>query len=133
LIENTLTYNKTIKKHRINILAGYTTQKNKASNINLNASPYSNDLIETINGAQAVSSWGESVDEWSIISYLGRINYAFNDKYLLTASMRSDGSSRFGINKRFATFPSIAGAWRISDEAFLKNNILISSLKLRTS
>jgi TonB-linked SusC/RagA family outer membrane protein len=133
LIENTLTYNKTIKKHRINILTGYTTQKNKASNINLNASPYSNDLIETINGAQAVSSWGESVDEWSIISYLGRINYAFNDKYLLTASMRSDGSSRFGINNRYATFPSIAGAWRISDEAFLKNSKLISSLKLRTS
>ncbi|SOE21024.1 TonB-linked outer membrane protein, SusC/RagA family [Spirosomataceae bacterium TFI 002] len=133
LIENTLTYNKTINKHRFNVLAGYTTQKNTESSISLSASPYSNDLIETINGAQAINSWGESANEWSIISYLGRINYAFNDRYLLTVSMRSDGSSRFGVNNRYATFPSVAGAWRISDEPFLKDNPLINSLKIRTS
>ncbi|MEZ4902191.1 MAG: TonB-dependent receptor [Spirosomataceae bacterium] len=76
---------------------------------------------------------GEGVEEWSIISYLGRVNYSFNDKYLLTATFRSDGSSRFGINNRYATFPSVAAAWRLSDEPFLKNNKVISSLKLRAS
>jgi TonB-dependent starch-binding outer membrane protein SusC len=133
LIENTLTYNKAFGNHRINVLAGYTTQKNTGNSINLNASPYANDLIQTINAAQAISTWNENVNEWSIISYLGRINYNFQDKYLLTATIRSDGSSRFGANNRYATFPSIAGAWRVSKENFLANNEVISSLKLRAS
>lgn len=133
LIENTINYNKNFGKHRINALLGYTTQKNKTNTINLNASPYANDLIQTINAAQAVATWGEGVEEWSIISYLGRVNYSFNDKYLLTATFRSDGSSRFGINNRYATFPSVAAAWRLSDEPFLKNNKVINSLKLRAS
>ncbi len=133
LIENTLTYNKTIGKHYLNALLGYTTQKNIQNSINFNANPYSNDLIETINAAQAISTWGESRDAWSILSYLGRVNYSFNEKYLFTATFRSDGSSRFGANNRYATFPSVAGAWRISDEDFLKNNKFISNLKLRAS
>ena len=133
LIENTLTYNKTIGKHYLNALLGYTTQKNIQNSINFNANPYSNDLIETINAAQAISTWGESRDGWSILSYLGRVNYSFNEKYLFTATFRSDGSSRFGANNRYATFPSVAGAWRISDEDFLKNNKFISNLKLRAS
>ena len=112
---------------------GYTTQKSTGNSINLNASPYANDLIETINAAQAISTWNQNLNEWSIISYLGRINYGFQDKYLLTATIRSDGSSRFGSNKRFAAFPSIAGAWRVSEENFLKGNKTISSLKLRAS
>ncbi|MEZ4902192.1 MAG: hypothetical protein R2822_10765 [Spirosomataceae bacterium] len=58
LIENTLNYNKNFGKHRINALVGYTTQKNKTNTINLNASPYANDLIQTINAAQAVATWG---------------------------------------------------------------------------
>lgn len=133
LIENTITYNKTIGKHYLNALLGYTTQKNIANSLNLSANPYSNDLIETINAAQAISSWGEGRDAWSILSYLGRINYSFNEKYLFTATFRSDGSSRFGANNRYATFPSVAGAWRISDEDFLKNSKFISNLKLRAS
>ncbi|TDB67900.1 SusC/RagA family TonB-linked outer membrane protein [Arundinibacter roseus] len=133
LIENTITYNKAFGNHRINVLGGYTTQKSTGNSISLNASPYSNDLIETINAAQAISTWDQNVNEWSIISYLGRINYNFQDKYLLTATIRSDGSSRFGANNRYATFPSIAGAWRVSKERFLANSKAISSLKLRAS
>ena len=133
LIENTLTYNKAFGNHRINALAGYTTQKSTSNSLNIGASPYANDLIQTINAAQTISTWDQNINEWSIISYLGRINYGFQDKYLLTATIRSDGSSRFGANNRYATFPSIAGAWRVSEENFLKNNKTISSLKLRAS
>ncbi len=133
LTENTLTYSKQIKKHGFNLLLGFTAQKSVSNSINLEANPYSNDLIETINAAQAIRAWGEGVNEWSMISYLGRINYNFNQKYLLTATFRSDGSSRFGPKNRFAFFPSIAGAWRISEEDFLKNHTVINNIKLRLS
>ena len=134
LIENTLTYEKTFaKKHRINAMLGYTAQKSKSDHINLNADPYSNDLIQTINAAQAIKTWGQTIESWSMISYLGRVNYSFEDKYLLTATFRSDGSSRFGNKNRFASFPSVAVAWRVSEENFLKNNQCIDNLKLRLS
>lgn len=133
LIENTLNYNKSIGRHRINAVVGYTTQRSNTSGLNLNASPYSNDLIQTINAAQAVSSWGENAQEWSLISYLGRANYSFADKYLVTATLRTDGSSRFGLKNRYAAFPSFGVAWRISEEDFLKNSKIISSLKWRAS
>lgn len=134
LIENTLAYEKTFaKKHRLNAMLGYTAQRSKNDLISLDADPYANDLIHTINAAQAIKSWGQTIDEWSMISYLGRINYSFEDRYLLTATFRSDGSSRFGEKNRFASFPSIAAAWRISEEKFLKHNPIIDNLKVRLS
>lgn len=133
LIENTLNYEKSIGKHRVNALAGYTTQKSTSKGINLNADPYANDLLQTINAAQAIKSWGESDNQWSMISYLGRINYSFNERYLLTATFRSDGSSRFGSENRFANFPSLAAAWRVSQEKLLKDIKVIDNLKLRAS
>ncbi|WP_342083576.1 TonB-dependent receptor [Dyadobacter sp. OTU695] len=133
LVENTLNYEKEFGNHRINALLGYTTQKFRGTGISLTARPYANDLIETINGAQGISVWGEDVNEWSMISYLGRLNYAFKNRYLLTATFRSDGSSRFGENNRFAFFPSVAAAWRVSEEAFLQDVKSINNLKLRAS
>ncbi|HSI75593.1 MAG TPA: TonB-dependent receptor [Lunatimonas sp.] len=133
LIENTVNYDLTLGKHRFNALAGYTTQKFTSNSINLNASPFPNDLISTINAAQAIESWGEGINEWSMISYLGRVNYALNDKYLLTATFRSDGSSRFGSENRFALFPSLAAAWRVSEEAFFDNISWVDEFKVRAS
>jgi len=133
LIENMLSYKKVINKHKFNAVVGYTTQKDKSTNINLTADPYPNDLIKTINAAQDITSWDENSNEWSMISYLGRLNYSYKDKYLFTTTFRSDGSSRFGKNKRFAFFPSMAAAWRISEEKFMKDNQLIDNLKLRLS
>src|SRR5690606_14407756 len=104
-----------------------------SNGINLIAGPYANDLIQTINAAQEITSWGESVDAWSMISYLGRLNYAYNEKYLLTATLRSDGSSRFGANNRFSLFPSLAVGWKVSDEDFMANAPQIEQLKLRGS
>lgn len=133
LNENTLTYDKTFGDHRFNALLGYTTEHSTDDNINIGAYPFASDQIQTINAAQAINSWGESIGKWSMISYLARINYAYKNRYLLTATIRSDGSSRFGAKNRFATFPSVAAAWRVSEENFLSNNKLISNLKLRAS
>jgi TonB-linked SusC/RagA family outer membrane protein len=133
LIENTLNYDLNFGKHRINALAGYTTQRFRSNSINLNANPFPNDLITTINAAQAIDVWGEGVNEWSMISYLGRVNYALNDKYLFTATFRSDGSSRFGSENRFALFPSLAAAWRVSEEAFFNDVSWIDEFKIRAS
>ncbi|MFC5626144.1 SusC/RagA family TonB-linked outer membrane protein [Algoriphagus winogradskyi] len=133
LVENTVNYDLSFGEHSFNSLLGYTIQRFNSNNINLNASPYPNDLITTINAAQAINSWGEAVNEWSMISYLGRINYSFKERYLFTATFRADGSSRFGSDNRFAIFPSLAGAWRVSEEEFFNDISWIDNLKLRVS
>ncbi|MFC4870981.1 SusC/RagA family TonB-linked outer membrane protein [Negadavirga shengliensis] len=133
LIENTLNYDLSLRDHRINALLGYTTQKFTSNSINLGAGPFPNDLIRTINAAQAIDTWGEAVNQWSMISYLGRVNYAWKDKYLLTATFRSDGSSRFGSENRFAMFPSLAGAWRVSEENFFNGVNWLDEFKIRAS
>src|SRR5690606_8627219 len=133
LIENTLTYKRSFGEHRFDALLGYTAQKNTSDGLDVNAGPYANDLIETINAAQEINSWGQSVSDWSMISYLGRINYAYRDRYLLTATFRSDGSSRFGSENRFAFFPSVALAWHLSEEDFLKESEAVDNMKLRVS
>ena len=73
------------------------------------------------------------MNEWSLISYLARVNYRYNNKYYLTASIRSDGSSCFGKDNRYGYFPSGSVAWRISQEKFMKNIQWISDMKIRAS
>jgi len=133
LWENTVNYHKSFQKHSLSALAGYTTQKSRSRGLYLTAGPFANDFIHTINAATDIISWSESINEWSIISYLGRLNYSFNNRYLLTATLRSDGSSRFGENKRFALFPSTALAWKVSEEDFLKDINIINHLKVRAT
>ncbi|MEN6323656.1 MAG: TonB-dependent receptor [Proteiniphilum sp.] len=134
LLENTLTYDKKLNENNfLNALIGFTIQENRNTGINITAAPFANDLIKTINAAQDISNWGESFNEWSMISYLSRVNYSYKNKYLLTGTFRTDGSSRFGKNNRFAYFPSFAAAWRISEEDFLRENKHISNAKLRIS
>lgn len=133
LIENTASYTKAFHEHNFSVLAGYTTQKSSGNNMSLNAGPYANDLIQTINAAPGITSWGESVETWSMISYLGRLNYSYKDRYLFTATLRSDGSSRFGTSNRYALFPSAAVAWKLSDEEFFKAIPAVDHMKLRAS
>ena len=133
LNENTITYKKTIKDHRINAVLGYTWEKNSGNNITIDAYPFATDQIQTLNAAQDINEWGQSVEKWSLLSYLGRVNYTFKDRYLVTATVRSDGSSRFGEDNRFATFPSLALAWRAKEENFLSSVSSISDLKFRAS
>lgn len=132
LSEALITYDKSFgADHRINLVLGYSAQKERAEGLTINADNYPDDKIQTISAASVINSFGEDVQKWSIISYLARFNYAYKDKYLFTATVRTDGSSRFGQNNRYGTFPSAALAWRISEEDFLKNSTWISNLKLR--
>ena len=112
---------------------GYSAQKERLDNIYLFADNYPDDKIQTINAASIISGYNADVQKWSIISYLARANYSYKDKYLFTATVRTDGSSRFGGNKRYGTFPSAAFAWRASEEEFMKKATWISDLKLRAT
>ncbi len=133
LLENTVDYSKSFKRQHLNVLLGYTTQAYRSSETNIVAAPYTSDLIRTLNAAQAIQSWNQIINEWSMISYLGRINYTVSDKYLFTASFRVDGSSRFGAMNRYASFPSVAAAWKVNQENFLKDITWIDELKVRGS
>lgn len=134
--ENLLTYTKTFGgKHTINALAGFTQQANRTENSFASSRSFVADNLGYNNlglGAVAVTP-GSSVGTWGLQSYLGRINYNFDNKYLLTASLRADGSSRFGKNNRYGYFPSGALAWKVNEENFLAESKHISDLKLRVT
>jgi TonB-dependent starch-binding outer membrane protein SusC len=132
--ENTLTYNTVIKKdHSINVLAGYAYNWDRLDRATLSSNGgFTSAVIQTLNAAAAVTGntqSGQSV----LISYFSRLQYAFKEKYLLSASMRRDGTSRAGANSQFATFPAASVAWRISQEKFMDALPVISDLKLRLS
>lgn len=134
LSEALLSYDKSFgKNHRMSALVGYTAQKELYDGININVENYPDDIAQTINNATIVSGWGQAVQEWSLLSYLARLNYTFKDRYLFTATFRSDGSSRFGPNNKYGYFPSGAFAWRVSQEDFMKGISWIDDMKLRVS
>ncbi|GAA4799413.1 TonB-dependent receptor [Olivibacter ginsenosidimutans] len=133
LNENVLTYTKTIGEHTFDLLGGYTTQKYRQENGNINKTDYPNDLIPWLDAAATVNSAGSNTTAWSLESIIGRLNYSYKGRYLLSASMRRDGSSRFGSDKRWGSFPSASVGWIASEEDFLKDNDKISFLKLRAS
>jgi TonB-linked SusC/RagA family outer membrane protein len=136
LTENVLTYSKTFdEKHSLNIIGGatYQTQMNRYSGIYV--SGFSNNITENYNlaAAETIGNPWSGYFDWTIASFLSRVNYSYDGKYMVTASIRADGSSRFGANNKWGYFPSAALAWRVSDEAFLENSSTISNLKLRAS
>ena len=131
--ENTLTYTKLIGDHAITGLAGFTFQTQKNEGGDFTGNDYTSDEIETMNAAGRIGSWDSWINEWSLISYLARVTYNYKQKYLLTAAIRWDGSSRFGEDNRWGTFPSVSAGWRLNEEAFLKNTSWLSDLKLRAS
>ena len=131
-IENTLNYKKTFRKHNLSALAGYSAQKER-DEATFMSGIFPNDLVQTFNSSVTPTTFQTSINEWSLISYLSRIQYSFAGKYLLTGTIRADGSSRFGLNNKFGYFPSVSAGWIVSEENFLKNSKAISSLKLRAS
>jgi len=134
LQESSLTYSKTFGKHTISVLGLFSTQKNSSYNDNFNSNQYPNNLIPFLSGTAGLISGGTAgISEWSLVSYLGRVNYNYKNRYYVTASYRADGSSRFGANNKFGYFPSAALAWRASDEPFLKGLTWMSNLKVRLS
>jgi TonB-linked SusC/RagA family outer membrane protein len=134
--ENYLTFDKTFRqKHHITALAGLSWQRRYTENFSAATQNFVDDFYQWHNlGVGTVFQRPSSSDsQWSINSYFARLNYVFADKYLFTATGRIDGSSKFGINNKYAAFPSAAVAWRISEEDFLKGNKTISDLKIRAS
>ncbi|GAA4799209.1 TonB-dependent receptor [Olivibacter ginsenosidimutans] len=133
LNENTASYQKTFNDvHRIDAVVGFTIQKNQDDIMQAGASDFPTDDIHLIGGG-VVSSGTDYTSEWTMLSWLGRVNYTYADKYLLTATVRRDGSSRFGTKNRWGTFPSVSLAYRLSEENFLKDVKAIDELKVRAS
>ncbi|WP_344973415.1 SusC/RagA family TonB-linked outer membrane protein [Compostibacter hankyongensis] len=132
-LENTVAYQNTFDHmHSVDAMAGYTFQKNNVSSAAFNGTDYPSDDIETLNAAATITG-ATTEEEWSLVSYFARINYAYKDKYLLTATFRRDGSSRFGRESQWGNFPSASLGWRVSEEPFMNSVRWISNLKLRAS
>lgn len=131
---NILTYDKTINKHRFTILAVAEQQYAKSRYSSIRASKFTVDATGASDlGGAEIKTLSSDANERVLNSYLGRINYVYNDKYLLTASYRADGSSVFGKNNKWSYFPSASVAWRASEEPFIRNLNVFYDLKLRAS
>ena len=132
LNENTLSYKKAVGRHVVDVVGGFTAQQETSDAVTVGATNFPDNLVPNINGG-TVNSGSENIQNYTILSLLGRVNYTFNDRYLVTATLRRDGSSRFGENNRWGTFPSASVGWRVSEEAFMKNQRFITDLKVRAS
>jgi TonB-linked SusC/RagA family outer membrane protein len=131
IFDNTLNYTARFGNHNIEALVGSVYQKYKWENSNLERRNFASDQITTPNAGSELIAASADKAEKANASFLARLNYNFNDKYLLTANFRADGSSNFGPGERWGYFPSFSAGWRISNEAFLENSKTISDLKLR--
>jgi TonB-linked SusC/RagA family outer membrane protein len=147
LWENTLSFNKQFGNHSLDIVSGYTMQKASSENFSMagkniiRTSPdfwyfNPNYIYDPTNGVNTLGSISNGVDanqNYSMMSFLFRVNYTYNSKYILTATYRHDGSSKFSSGNRFGNFPSFAAGWIISREQFMKDVPVISNLKVRGS
>ncbi|NQX39136.1 TonB-linked outer membrane protein, SusC/RagA family [Pedobacter steynii] len=132
--ENTLSYNKTLNKHhKLTALLGQSYQESATRRIAAAGNTNSTDIIESITGFTNRTEASDYRSKWAIVSYFGRAGYTYKDRFLFESALRIDGSSRFGKHKRFGYFPSVSGGWKISNEAFMKKQEVISNLKLRAS
>lgn len=131
--ETTLTYDKVFGDHALNALAGFSVQESRLEFVHGQRSNFPNNDIPYITAGGVVTGANSYPEEWAIASGFARATYIYKDKYILNANVRSDGSSRFGADNRWAIFPSFAGAWRLSEEEFLKDSKILNDLKLRAS
>jgi len=132
LTENTVNYSRQVTDHQFDLLAGYTYQQESGANTSVTGSGIADNNIPNIAGASAFVATADRYT-WTQISYLARAQYAFKNKYLFSATIRRDGSSRFGDDRKWGNFPSVTGGWIISNEAFFPQSRLITFAKLRGS
>ncbi len=134
--QNYLNYQKSFNEvHNLGATVGYTVQKNNRIRTAIGARSFDNEFVPTVASATEIlpDDVEQDISEWSFIGQFARATYDYNGKYYLTASVRRDGSSRFGSENRWGVFPSVAAAWRVSDEPFMQNVEFISNLKFRAS
>ena len=133
---NTLNYGFKVGKHDFDFVAGteavrFTSEDMGGFRRDIEFEDYDYAYLSSATGNQEAYGGG---DEWALLSYFSKFNYVFNSKYLLSATLRYDGSSKFGINNQFGFFPAVSAGWRLSEESFFKDNItFISDFKLRSS
>ena len=132
LIENTLNYNKSFGDHNFDLLAGYTSQTGEGRSVIGIGTNFSTNEQRVLSAAIDNTDVNGTLQKNALLSVLGRINYNFKGKYLLSATVRRDGSSRFAEENRWGTFPSVSVGWRISDESFFPDGF-ITNLKIRGS
>lgn len=134
LIENTLTYSQVFNEvHDLTVLAGFTQQESWNSNVNGTVEEFPSNNVRTIAAGYGQTSLSGDESAWALRSQIGRLNYSYDDKYNLMASIRRDGSSRFGENNRYGIFPSVSGSWIITNEGFMEDIEPLSNLALRAS
>ncbi|PRY27830.1 TonB-linked SusC/RagA family outer membrane protein [Spirosoma oryzae] len=136
LNENTLSYDKEInERHKISAIAGFTAQQSTSKGAVAEAAGFATDAFSYNNLGTGITNRTPSsfTNSWSLASYLGRINYGYNDTYLVTFTLRADGSSRFGEGNKWGYFPSAAVGWNVSNERFFSQVRHVSTLKLRLS
>jgi len=131
--DNVLTYNRTFNKHGVEVMAGSSYTDSDYSNSYINGSHFRDDQIQTLNAANRIgwNNTGSGASQWAIMSYFGRVAYNFESKYLLTANIRADGSSRLHPDHRWGYFPSLSAAWRLSSEDFMEGAEWLNDLKIR--
>ncbi len=135
LNENLATYSRSFNDHSFELLGGFTFQKYRGEFTGIQADTYTDDRLPTIQGALNINrgATNNGVQEWALTSFLSRLTYNYKGKYLFTAAVRSDGSSRFGAANRYGTFPSASVGWVMSDEHFFDRFRKVSFAKLRAS
>ncbi len=119
------------EKHRVGLMAGMSAQWNTNDYLNAQKNVFMFDSVHEMDNGEEMYAIGGNETEWALLSYMARVNYSYEDRYLLTATIRRDGSSRFGKKHRWGTFPSVSVAWRASQEKWFPKNDYINDLKVR--
>lgn len=132
LVDNTLTYQRLFaRSHDVTLMAGTSAQANRFSFMNGSVQGFQSDRTQELGNGIMPPTLGGNESQWGLLSFMGRASYSYNDTYLVTATMRRDGSSRFGSGNKWGLFPSLSGAWRISNESFFPKSRYLDDLKLR--
>ncbi|MEB2774103.1 TonB-dependent receptor [Algoriphagus sp. D3-2-R+10] len=135
-LENILTYNKSFNEvHNLNFTALQSIQKDRyeQTTVSVLGIPAESQFYHRLGDASQITGANTNLREWALMSFMGRLNYDYKNKLLFTATLRADGSSRFGSNNRFGYFPSVAVGWNLHSESFLQNSSTIDQLKFRVS
>ncbi len=132
LIENTGNYKFDFGNHGFEVLLGQSFQKSYSTSLTVDGDNFPNDIIDNVNGSTTQTA-SASRSRWTQLSYFGRLLYDYNDTYFLTASLRRDGSSKFGKDNRYGTFASFSAGWVLSNENFFPKNDVLTYSKLRYS
>ena len=136
VFENLLTYDKAFGKHLFNVVGLYSAEQNTFNRSQMNARGIPNDAFQFYNigsadGEIIINPGDQQYQQWGLMSYMGRVMYSYDDKYMLSATLRSDGSSRLADGYKWHTYPAISAGWNITKESFLSENNTLNHLKLR--